>query len=516
MNNDVKRKNTGFFRILLICLLLVSMAFYVVGCSGNLGIDDQDETLPDPVEPKEPIEVEPGEIVETDYVTINEITFYFDDIYQVGIFASGDYWVLGPVTIDEITPEYDGYNYGWEVNPVVEGGHGFQDGGEGGGFDPSLVPQLPYTSEGTISIVKTTPYTGDAPRNRPCIKTAEVLTVVEEIPPANGSAVFRPPYVGDEKPYYYVEDLKINLLPSYEPVSNMPTLESIEERFSKLNLDHKTGKTGRALRPHDHMANYQPKNTPYYNNAVLRFMIEGSIEDKLPAMIQVVQTGIDKIHMIYLGQTWPGGGGHQPGHRILPAFAAVMLDIQKAKDELREATFFHGMNLFYVGQNTDDLTLWGVDSSESNYWHYVIYRSGNRSIKDPYGYIDGGKASDESYQHITTQSHKGEILATHLMPELKEAWNPEEWSMVSNYVDRWVHFGKWTMPDPMAPCDGNPDNYEVTYGPDEDTEIPIEGEGRFPDYHGTLRDSGQYKSAMVAELWDTYRHRIPGAENEPP
>ena len=60
----------------------------------------------------------------------------------------------GPVTITKISPDYDGHNNGWEVNPVVEGGHGFQDGGYGGGFDPSLVPGLPYTAEKTLSIVK--------------------------------------------------------------------------------------------------------------------------------------------------------------------------------------------------------------------------------------------------------------------------------------------------------------------------------------------------------------------------
>ena len=262
-----KNEEKVFFLVMILILMIFSSA-----CSNNIGHLDENIPDPVPVEPKDPIVIEPGEIVETDYITINEITFYFDKNYKVGTFASGDYWVLGPVTIKRITPDFDGYNYGWEVNPVVNGGHGFQDGGEGGGFDASLVPELPYKAEGRLSIVKTTPNNS----SRPCIKTAEVLTVVEEIPPDNGAAVFRPPYVGAEKPYYYVENLNTDLLPSYEGVSNMPTLDSIEERFSKLQMDHKGGGIGRSLRPKDHMADYQPKNTPHYNDAVLRLMLKGS------------------------------------------------------------------------------------------------------------------------------------------------------------------------------------------------------------------------------------------------
>lgn len=514
----MKRKDGKL--VLLVVLLIILMVFYS-GCSRNLLPDDKDEDIPvpDPVELPDPIVIEPGEIVETVYIRINEIAFYFDKKYKAGTFVNGDYWVLGPVTITRIIPDFDGSNYGWEVNPVVEGGHGFQAGGGGGGFDPSLVPELPYRAEGTLSIVKTTPLVGST---RPCLKTAEVLTVVEEIPPGNGADVFRPPYAGDEKPYYYVEDLKTELLPSLSPSAtveqHMPTLKAIEERFRKLHLDHKKGVMGRSLRPSEHLKDYQPANTQLFNDAVLRLMMNDPFEEKLPALIQVVQAGIDRIHIIYLGQTWPAGGGHQPGHRILPAFAAVMLDLQDAKEKLREAEFFHGMTCFHVGENTDGLTLWGVDEPrlEERYWSYIIYEDGNRSIKDPYGYIDGGRASDDSYQHITAQAHKGEILATYLMPALKEAWNLEEWRMITNYVDRWVYFGKWTMPDPYAPYDKNPENYGITYGPHKDTGIPIEGEGRFPGYHGTLRDDGQYKSRFVAALWDEYRTKIDGAESEPP
>ena len=104
-------------------------------------------------------------------------------------------------------------------------------------------------------------------------------------------------------------------------------------------MDHKTGVIGRSIRPQDNMDDYQPANTPDQNNAVLRFMIKGPIEEKMPALINFVQFGIDKIHTMYLGQTWPDGGGHQPGHRVV-LVATVMLDLDEVKEMLRDAEFF--------------------------------------------------------------------------------------------------------------------------------------------------------------------------------
>ena len=448
-------------------------------------------------------------------IKTEDITWYFNKDCTTGVFANGDYWVKGPVVIDSITPSFDGTNNGWEVNPVVEGGQGFQDGCSGGNFDPALVPKLPFTADPDkypdkrLSIVKTTSSGG----NRPCINTAAVLTVVSEIPPENGAAVFRPPYVGDQKPYYYVDSIKKDLLPNYQPVNNTPTLNSVRNNFSKFRMDHKPGVLGRSLRPKFSMNDYQPANTAHQNEAAIRFMLNDPYEQKKPALTNFLQFGIDHVHTMFLGQRWPAGGGHQPGHLIVIAFTAVMLDIEEAKKILREAAFFHGSYFFYVGKHS--LTLWGEKSSENGYWSYITDEKGSRSQKDPYELIDGGIAG-EAYQLITSQSHKGEILATHLMPVLKEAWNPTEWKIVQNYTDRWVLHGVWTLPDPYAPFDGIKENYGITYGPDKNTGDGIRGAGRFANRHGNAKDGGQYRSAFIASMWDTYRTSVPGADTTPP
>jgi hypothetical protein len=449
--------------------------------------------------------------IERNRLTIDEITWVFNKEYTIGQFASGDWWVLGPVTIDSINPPFDGENNGWEINPIVDGDQGFQSGCEGDGFNPSLVPPLPYTADptnGVLSIVKTTATGNEVP----CIKDAVVLTVVKDIPPGNGSTVFRPPYVGNKKPFYNVDDIKKELLPRYEPIQNMPTLNYIASRFSKLQMDHKKGALGRALRPLNNMDNYQADNTVDQNEAALRFMIEEPYQNKKQALINYLQFGIDKIYTVFLGQTWPDGGGHQPGHLIVLSFAATLLDIQEAKNILDTATFFHGTRWYY--SNPNGITLFGQDGTEQAYWNYLMGLGGNRSNRDPYGYIDGGDASHLQYLAITAQPHKGEILSAILMPTLQDAWPKKEFIMMRQFVDRWVYHGTWTQPDPYAPFDGEVQNYGITYG--SNVQGAIMGTGRFPENHGDEKNGGQHKSLFVNNMWNKYRSVAPNSDTISP
>jgi len=225
----------------------------------------------------------------TDAATTNKITqsvftFFFDKQYTYGQFANGDYWVVGPVTITRITPDFDGKNYGWEVNPTIYDRTGLQDRCASGNLaiDPSKVPALPYTAQPNQSIVKASP----SGVNLPCIKSAAVLTVVGSPPPGNGADILRPPYVGSEKPYYYVSQMRTGLLPSFAPVANMHTLEWVEKRFRPVWLDHaKPGNLRRAMHPDDHMYDYGADVAMEFGDGLLRLMMNDSLQDKMPALI---------------------------------------------------------------------------------------------------------------------------------------------------------------------------------------------------------------------------------------
>lgn len=432
------------------------------------------------------------------------ITWEFDSAVQYGRFANGDYWVLAPVTITNMTPAWDGINNGWEINPTVSGSQGFYAGGYG--YDPSLRPAMPITITTAASLVKTI---GRGP-STPVIETAAVLTILTNTPPAGGLNVFRPPYVGTAKPLYLVSSIRWDLLPTYKPVGNPPSLTTVQAEFSKsLRIDHHTT-SARQFRPVTAMKDYQPENTPALNEAMLRLMLDDSQAEKLPAMVQFTQHTIDRAHAILLGYR-NSGTGHNPNHRVLAAWAAVLLDIEDVKACLASATGFHEDEYLYDGING---ALWGQNSTEQGYWNYIMGLGGSRSQKDPYNYIDGGLCGAD-YQIITSQSLKGQALVYILFPALRKCIPEDRYRTLTNYARRWVSVGTWAWPDPAAPYDGIRENYGITFGPDGSGSY-IPGSGRFPAKHGSSADGGQYRSAFVADMWNAYANQSPLENPKPP
>ena len=526
-------------------------------------------------------------------ITQYGITWSFGACAEAGQYANGDWWVVGPVAITRITPDAEvdrveqgadicngrsagvqacedacassGTDYvarcggedrdgdcncdhirdGWEVNPMPGGGQGFDE--RAGAPDASLVPSLPYRAEPGQSIVKavSAETVSDPPYGT--LQTAAVLTVVAAAPTDGGATVFRPPYVGEDKPEYSTTDLRTELLPSLAPVEHTPTLDSVHEAFVRVQLDHETGGTGRFLHPLDNIPDYGADIAQRNDDAALRLMLDDPLEDKMPALIAYVQYGIDLYGMIVNGHTWPDGGGHRPGQKLPVTFASVLLGDTVMQDAIQAATFFHEDRGTFAGEGGVALYGFPEERGELGYWNLVVNDTGNRSRPDFYGYVDGGRRPGQSYQFCcTTQPWKGTVLAMRLMPELQDIWtNP----VLFDYVDRWVTSGVWTQPDPCAPADGlcdggdnegaacntanestvcggggtcdltvyfDPDgslgltnHYGVTYGPDGDggcilDEDSSDGTGRFPALHETNVDDGYRKSAFQGAMWDEY------------
>jgi len=454
-------------------------------------------------------------------VTQRGVTFYFDKAYDVGTFVNGDYWVLAPVTITSITPAYSSGENGCEVNPIGAvgtsagdpTGQGFYSGASY--FNSSLNISLPYKATTTQSIVKTkySPRTDQTNYNS-YISTAVVLTVLTSIPPNNGATVFRPPWIGTSKPLYNTGDVRFNRLPSNLAVlSGAPTLAAVASNFTPVWFDFHA----RNLRSKDAMYDYGPSNTPKTNEAMLRLMLNDRLTDPdwNEAFCNFTQYAIDTAHAVYNG--YRKVTGHNPGYPSIAAWATTLLegygDMSSIKAYLQNVTDFTDFS--YTGDSTniiDGKTLWGQNSTESAYWNYVRDGTGNRSIKDPYGYIDGGSCGTD-YQYINSQAYKGNILVAKLMTDMEESLHPTSWNRLKNYVERWVSFGTWASPDPCAPV-GTLANYGKTYGPNGAGGC-IQGWGRFPNKHGSSKDGGQYRSAFVAAMWNAYKGNIKPAEVNP-
>ena len=457
---------------------------------------------------------EPGT---ADQVTVDEITWYFDKAYPIGTFANGDYWVAGDtVVITRISPDFDGKQNGWEVNPVIEGGQGFSI--DLNDFDPELIPSLPYKATPVSSVVKIT--RSDKVRDyicRQCIQSAAVLTVVAQ--PIADITLFRPPYVGIEKPFYSTTALRTDLLPSLEPVEKTPAFSEFSE-ISNLQLDHKNGAGGTELHPinsfiDDYGAYIGKRNA----DIALRLMLNDELTDKMPLLKSYVQYGIDLLYMLPLGFRYDDGGGHRPGQKLPMVFAAVMLDDADMQQRLKESVNLFHERILLTYSHDSTLVLFGDDQGlgrslyEENYWKVVqsYIKSGTfagyKSYSDPYGYIDGGGYPGSNYQYCcTSQPWKGSVLAVKLMPSLYDVWND---TMTISYVERWVDSGAYAQPDPCAPADSSWSNYGVTFGPDGNGGCIIDmdsadGIGRFPNEHGKYIDEGYYLSYFQRSLWNKY------------
>jgi len=448
-----------------------------------------------------------------DSVIQNGVTFSFDRPYDCGQFANGDWWVApdspgGAVMLTALSPDFDGESHGWQVNPADPGEQGFD--ARINGYVSSLVPDLPYSAVAGESIVKgvSVPVV-DGETCRPCVQSASILTVLDEIPVGDGAGFFRPPYPGDAKPLIPVSRLRMDLLPALDPVDSAPTFPEVEASFQQPWLDHKSGWTGRELHPEESMPDYGADIAAVTGDGALGLMLAGDPEEKRQAAIRYVQVGVDLFHAYLNGSNWVANGGHSPGRRLPLAMAATLLDDAGMRQVVRyapETDFGEGGSLV-VGSQAG-IPLWGQACSDEQYWEQARFDKGNKSCEDPYGYIDGGEVPGESYQFCCNSSPwRGHALALRLMPELQCAWAAEDFLA---YVDRWVEAGTHAQPDPCAGYDGDPDNYGLTYGPDGlggcivDSD-PSDGIGRAPDQHGVNANDGHHGSAFHGEMWDAHR-----------
>lgn len=430
------------------------------------------------------------------------ITWSFDGEQPVGRFANGDWWVVGPVTLTGITPASTADEHGEYVNP--EKGDVNFDACLG---SPVHRLSFPLEVEPGSSIVKGASlpapcYDDDNDPDREHrgeLRTAAVLTVVDEPPPDNGATVFRPPYFGDDKPYYSTNALRTDLLPSLAPPDdvNVGPLDEVAETFARVQLDHSGGnEDNRRLHPFENLKDYGAWYAQDTNHAALRLMLDDPIADKEQALVNYVQAGIDLLAVfehdsgICSDADDHSCAGHGPGRTIVMAFAATMLDSPELQASLDGAAERDMLTENWSVRRTDNAptVLFGdVPCTEDLYWQVLGDSDptgpdaepgpGPQSCQDPYGYIDGGYVPGDWYDNCCmAQPWKGSVTAQHLMPELKQSW-PESDELIE-YVDRWVDFGAWTQPDP----DPKRSNW-------------------FADLHGHFADDGSYRTPLADALW---------------
>ena len=492
------------------------------------------------------------------------ITWTLRESATYGTFANGDYWVVGPVTITSISPATTTTGgrttNGWDVNPLPSNPQGYDTCASD--YSASDVPSLPYAAMPGSSIVQTvseaTPVSGASPA---CLKTAAVLTVVDQAPPDNGATVFRPTYVGPKAvpmTYRSVKDVDWSLLPSLTPAGSVmtyaPDLSMLPTRLARVQLDHMNGRWSNVgtydytgypnanINPVDNMSNYGPIIARENNDAMLRLTLNDPLSAKLPVAIALIQGGIDRFAMLENGQFWPSGSGMMEGRKMSIAFAAVMLGDQAMEQSITAASSVGGTNFFLedgeIGVGYEGHPIYGGGVAGMNgcldpyqpcsspgfayYWSWDKMTMGaNDGSGDPYLFLDGsqnGMQGGDNYQPINSPPFQGAALLGLLIPSIRAIWGHPEFF---EYADRWADHGVQAQPDPCAPLSagGGPDptnpggcvlDPNLVAGSTMEHFACQAGKtcGRWPAYDGTKPDSGNgsYQSTFANAMWAAYRN----------
>ncbi|OAD23233.1 conserved hypothetical protein, secreted, partial [Candidatus Thiomargarita nelsonii] len=290
------------------------------------------------------------------------ITWTFDKEYQVGQFANGDYWVIGPVNIISINPPsieingtttVDGFTpgsgpgakirimNGSMINPSPEKGalqgydnemyqwHPTIGRKYGGHYDSSLNVALNVSKANQLTVSPGSSLVSTISLEkgyRPQLKTAAILTVLAS-PAPKGS--FRPPYSGSDKTVKFNQNgLKYNLLKKLAKVSSTPEISSVERHFERPWVDHVPNWVARFCHPAENMPDYGREMSQQIGEAALMLHLDLTNEQKETLLIRYVQLGIDLFGIIKDGgkDNWVPNGGITHGRKWPIMFAGFMLD----------------------------------------------------------------------------------------------------------------------------------------------------------------------------------------------
>jgi hypothetical protein len=399
-------------------------------------------------------------------VTRSAITWTFSADKTVGQYANGEWWVVGPVTIINISPKSivsGGRTInGSTINPdsaeypihgfdsaMAETGLGYNAGanvGRPGGKDISAAnPLVVQNGSSLISCVSHPVST-----NRPTITDISILTVVASAPPAGS---FRPPYCGNDKTHYWNKsNLRYNILQKLT-LSGAPTVSEAADYFENPWFELATESSGRYYHPANHQPEYGRDMAWKLGDALLALHLNYTDAQKEPLYVALVQWGIDLYGCATTGARWADNGGHNAGRKGGLVMAGLALNDPKI---LAYANAKNPSGFIFA----EDRQTWYVMQSDVG---RALYQGDGRQ-RDPYIQADvgipewgekhasqpdrDGRNWSTFYRDINYVAHLGEALAIRLTAGGYQAWN---WPAFFDYTDRsWSISSSAMRPFPAA------------------------------------------------------------------
>jgi hypothetical protein len=399
-----------------------------------------------------------------DSVTQYGITWTFDKPARVGRFVNGDYYVVAPATVKEVSPKP---LFGEEVKDAADNEkkeYGADKVGRNGSvlnltatglpaydsrmfearrYEPKNFAKFPLALKAGDSLISTISAKHFGPgkdreqermmgpsdhTNVSAVQTAAILTCVDKPLPPDA---FRPAFCDRSAKIYFARDLKRDLLPKLAAPSSGPKIEYMTRVFERPWID--TVFFGFCA-PIDNM--------PQYGREVGRAASLGSVMlccDFDPALKErllqgMVQAGIDYWGAIRDGHPgWQAHGGHGQGRKWILVFSGILLgdaDMQNPYAKFPKLHFSEDMQTVYGDGWTGAHALYGghvgaQGSPDNKGWG--LYEN---TTPDKWEAQLG-----EGYRHCCTSiAWVGQALAIRLL-HAEKIWNHDAFV---DYCDRWM------------------------------------------------------------------------------
>lgn len=389
------------------------------------------------------LRAEPAPVENQKSVSQYGITWEFDKKYPVGKFVTGDWWVVGPVTVVSVTPAPENGRNGSVVNPPAGDKQGYDDRAMGG-FDASLRAAFPLQlkpSESLVTAVSVdkvgvkTPDTVNVQKLVGSLRTAAVLTCVTKPPAADA---FRPAYVGSWKEMFTVSQLRRDLLPKLKAPAPLPEPAQYERILERIWLDHKRQYVNEYMHPLENMPNYGREIASITSTVGLMLLVDDPTGKYNTVLLRFIQKGIDYYGVVQSDpDLWIGNGGHNSGRKWPILFAGLLLDHAGMKHV--KATFQEDQQTYEGKGFRGQTALWRIAPKGSNIQHEEVdpatwdtygVRPGNKP--DPGNNNDGVKA--EAYRYLVAPGWIGAALSARLTG-MTACWDHP---VFFEYVDRWI------------------------------------------------------------------------------
>ncbi|HEX5222552.1 MAG TPA: hypothetical protein VFZ59_23560, partial [Verrucomicrobiae bacterium] len=372
-------------------------------------------------------------------VSKDGITWMFQSPARVGQFINGDYYVVGPVTITNITPPAtNGRNGSMKNLRPNPQGSGFDSRIDAGRYNANLRVNPPLTlqpgdmlassiSVETIGVIKRVMRTSDNTISP--VRTVSLLTcVTNPLPPD----AFRPGYCGSTRTIYYSRNLHREFLARLAPVSGTPALAQFEGYFRRPWID--TVEFGFDA-PIEYMPDYGREVGRAVGHAALLLNLNFTAQQKEALLVYFTQYGIDLYSAVRSGHNgWRAYGGWGSGRKLPILFAGVLLQntaMQTPPGEFGE----------------DQQTIIATGAPYGPGWNgatalYAGHRGTNgESISPGWGPYEHLQPSNwvnqigESYRRCCTSvAWVGQVVAARIMG-ITNVWNHPP---LFAYVDRWM------------------------------------------------------------------------------